>query len=273
MFMDINAIGDMALNLCRAFAGMVAGGHSDVVVHTSAKFQTNTFPLQECACNPNALKILENCSFIREVCHECEPSKPETMVYSQKYKSKIEEPKFGCDFINIRKYLSLYNFVPDDHDIKGKVAIFQPISLRHKPAEKIKHYIPVWNKCLETLISQDYTIVMVGAKDDPYQITFDPKYEDHIFIKCGKWSLIESLAYLCYRSDLVVSCDSWAAMWGIASRLPTLAAWGYRMQNEIDLWVLDFLGNKDCYKYGWSSEKEKCDQYLAKYIANLQDAK
>jgi hypothetical protein len=271
MFMETGAIGDMAIGLCRAFAGMIAEKHSDVIVHVSQKFRTRNFPLLEYEANPNAIKILENCSFVKEICFDCDYNKKNGMAYSKKHSCKIEEPKFGCDFIDIRKYLALYNFIPDDFDLKGKIALFQPISLKSKPSANINEYIPVWNECLEALLSKGYKIVMVGAKNDPYHVTFDPKYEEKIINKCGKWSMLQSVAYLLYRCDLVVSCDSWAAMWGIACRLPTLAAWGYRMREETDFWLLDFLGNKDCYKYGWSNEKEKCDEHLAKYIASLQD--
>lgn len=272
MYSETGAIGDTAIALCRAFAAMVALKHSDTVIHSCKTFKFNQdSEIRECPTNPNVIKILENCSFIKEIVLDCDYGNPDSFQHSTKYGCKIEQPNYGCDFIDIRKFISLYNHIPDDYELQGKVALFQPISLRSKPKNFIEDYIAKWDKTIESLIEANFKIVMVGAIDDPYQITFNAKYEEKIINKCGKWNILESLAYLMHRADLVVSCDSWAAMWGIACRLPTLVAWGYRMQQEIDLWLLDFIGNKDCYKYDWASKKETCDKFLANYIHKIKD--
>jgi len=272
MFAETGAIGDTAIALCRAFAAMVAMKHVDAVIHTAKTFKFGKDPeIRECPFNPNVITILENCSFVKEIVFDCDYKKPNSLQYSEKYNCKIEQPTYGCDFVDIRRFVSLYSFVPDDYGLEGKIAVFQPISLRSKPKKQIDSYIAIWNESIKALIDVGYKIVMIGGKDDPYQVTFNAKYEDYIINKCGKWTILQSLAYLLYRADIVLSCDSWAAWWGIASRLPTLVAWGHRMQNKTDLWLLDFLGNKDCYKYGWASNKENCDKFLAEYIGKMKD--
>ena len=104
---------------------------------------------------------------------------------------------------------------------------------------------------------------MVGGLQDQIELTMQQKTIDKTINKIGKWSILESLAFTIYKADIVLACDSWSAIWGPAAKVKTFTSWGYRMENDIDFWVTGFLGNRNFYEYGWSSQKDYCDAYLA----------
>jgi hypothetical protein len=257
IFAESGAIGDQALNLCRINAALVKGGYQKAIIHTSSILHANGIDIP---INPDVLKIWERTKFIKEVIIDNNCGSP-------KEDFKIQEPMDFLEINDIREWVDLKDFIPD---FTGeKIALFQPISLKLKPKDHINDYIPVWNLCLKTLIRKGYEIFMVGSENDPIDLCVDKEFLPYINNKCGKWSVLESIAFTIYCSDFVLSCDSWAGLWGIASQKKTAIAWGHRMENNIDFWVSNFLGNKNYYKYGWSSQKDYCDAFLAEYIESL----
>jgi len=267
IYCETGAIGDIAISICRSHIAMEAWGHTKTIIHTSPIFRYGN-PPQDKPYNSDCITILQHCNFIKDIVFECEHDKPETIQISKKYKCQITQPIIYREKQNILDWINLKNFLPKE-EFKGKVAIFHPVSLANKPSKHLDDYIPEWDRCIKTLIQNGFTIVMVGGENDPIHLTMKKTTIEKINNKIGLWSQLESLAFLLYRADVVVSCDSWGAIWGPAARIPSAIAWGYRMENNIDWWVTGFIGNKDCYKYSWSSQKDYCDVDLANYLGRL----
>ena len=263
IFCETGAFGDTVLNLCRANIAMHKLGHEDVIVHSSKTFKYNDN--REAPTNPDILEIYKKTNFVKEVVFDVDYENRSSLEFSKKYNTPILQPMFFKDKHDVRDWVDLKEFLPKD--IEGeKLALFQPISLKMKPQSHLDDYTPVWSRCLKTLLRKKYKIVMVGGKDDPIDLCVPKDLMKDIDNKIGKWSILEAIAFTLYKADIAVACDSWAALWSVASRKKTAIAWGYRMENNIDFWVTGFLGNQDCYKYGWSSQKDYTDALLANYL-------
>jgi len=268
IFCETGAIGDTVLNLCRSYAGMKAFGHDKTVVHTSKTFRFSDPPM-EIPNSPDVLEIYRNCHFVKDIVEEVDYANPETMRFSQKYKVPILQPMYCSTDHDVRDWIDLKKYLPETNDNHEKIAVFQPVSLKHKPKKYLNWYISVWDRCINLLHEKNYHIYMIGAPDDPYELTLKKENLNKVISKIGQWSILQALAFLLYKSDLVVSCDSWAGVWGAAAKIPSVNAWGYRYEMDIDLWVMRFLGNADYYKYYWSSQKDYCDATLAAHLSNI----
>jgi hypothetical protein len=264
IYAETGAIGDTALNLCRINVALSNSNCEKAVVHTSPILKANGLQIKT---NPIVHEILKRTSFIREVVTDVDHNDRESFTKSKIYGVPIHQPFEFREKNNILDWVDLKEFIPEKSEVK--TALFQPISLKTKPKKHLDDYIPVWDRCLKTLIKKGYRIVMVGAEDDPIDLCVNKKHMSHIVNQCGSWSMLESIAFTLYEADVVLSCDSWAGLWGAAARKPTAIAWGYRMENNIDYWVTNFLGNRDIYEYGWSSQKDYCDAHLAHYLSAL----
>ena len=265
IYAESGAIGDTALNLCREHNALVKWGFDKAIIHTTPILKAGHMDIPS---NPIVNEIWRRTNFIKEVVMDVDPDDSETYTFSRKYNAQIHHPMEFTEYSDIKDWVDLRDLTPEVHADK-KIALFQPISLRMKPKDHLDDYIPIWTRCLKTLIRKNYHIVMVGAADDPIDLCVEKQFLSSIDNKCGKWSILEAVAFTMYRADIVISCDSWAGIWGAASRKPTAIAWGYRMEHDIDFWVMSFMGNQDCYKYGWSSQKEYCDALLAAYLGTL----
>lgn len=264
IYFETGAIGDTALNLCRAHIGMKNRNLQSCVVHTSPIFKFGD-PKIVVPSNPDVIEIIKNTNFIQEIVYDIDYDKAESFKISKKYNCPIYQPNEFRNYHNIKEWVNLEKYLLPI-EIKKKLAIFQPISLKYKPIQHLEDYIPVWKRCLEALLAKDYHIVMVGGPEDQIELCVPNEIRQYLDNKIQVWSPLNSLAFLLYQADFILSCDSWAAIWGAAARKHTAIAWGYRMENNIDFWVTGFLGNQDCYKYGWSSQKEFCDIYLSDFI-------
>jgi hypothetical protein len=265
IFAESSAIGDTALNLCRSYAAMTNLKYDKVVIHTSPYIMANGLKIQS---NPIVHEIWKKTNFVQEIVMDVDNQNEKSFFYSEKYKKPILQPFEYREYNDVKEWVDLKEYKPY-FEKKKTTVLFQPISLRNKPKKFLEDYIPVWDRCLKTLLDKNYEIVMVGGEDDPIELSFNKKFIPKITNKIGVWSILESIAFTIYEADIVLSCDSWAGLWGVAARKPSAIAWGYRMEQNIDFWVTDFLGNKDCYKYGWSSQKEYCDALLANYLNQI----
>ena len=149
-----------------------------------------------------------------------------------------------------------------------KKCVFQPVSIQMKSKKLLGEYLCPWNHCIDALLNNGYSIYMIGSKEDEQYLPdlIDKKYMPKINNLINKISLTDALEMVLYQADFVLSCDSWAGVWGIANRVPTACAWGPRMEAGQDDYVLDYLGNRDVYSFDWSSKKEVTDRALAKWI-------
>jgi hypothetical protein len=266
IFAESSAIGDTALNLCRYHVAMINRGYEKIIIHTTPYIHANGLKITS---NPIVYKIWEKTNFVQEVVMDVEHGDKESFIFSKKYNQPILHSFEYRDYNDIKQLVDLKEYTPEIN-IQKRTVLFQPVSLKTKPKEFLDEYIPVWDRCLKTLLDKEYEIIMVGAEDDPVELCFNKKFLSKINNKIGEWSILESLAFNIYKADIVVSCDSWAGLWGVAARKPTAIAWGHRMEQNIDFWATEFLGNKDCYKYGWSSQKEYCDALLASYLDKIK---
>lgn len=265
MFCETGAIGDTGLNLCRGHIALTRFGLDKLVVHTSPTFRFGD-PRVEVPMNPSVMEIWRRTNFVREIVTDINYDDELSFKVSRKYRVPILQPMEFRDHHDIRDWIDLTDYIPEMPD--GKYALFQPISLKMKPPNHLDDYIPVWDRCLKTLLRNDYKIIMVGGPDDPIDLCVKKEFLQDIDNKIGQWNILTALAFTLYKANVVVACDSWAAIWGAAARKKTAIAWGYRMENNIDFWVTGFLGNRDCYKYGWSSQKDYCDALLASYLSS-----
>lgn len=263
IYFETGAIGDTGLNLCRANIAMQASNLDGVIVHTSPIFKCHGKIKQSC---PNVLKILESCNFIKGIEFDIDYNNRESFYLSKKYNCQIHQPMIFRDNNDIKSWVDLKKYIPETK--KEKTAVFHPISLSLKPEAFIDWYVPIWDRCINILHEKGYEIFMIGGIDDPISQTMQKSTIQKTINKIGCWSILESLAFTIYESDIVVACDSWAAIWAPAAKIKTFTAWGYRMENNIDFWVTNFLGNREYYDFGWSSQKEYCDAYLAGQISN-----
>lgn len=267
IFCESGAFGDAALNLCRANIAMTNGNYDKTIIHTTKFLKTATG--LEIPSNPDVCEIWKRTNFVKEIVFDMDYDDPSSFDVSKKYGKLIQSPMEFRDDNDIKQWVDLTEFTPD-YKKETKTVLFQPISLKTKPKDHLDDYIPVWNRCLKTVIQKGYKIVMVGAADDPIDLCVNKEFLPYIDNMCGKWSILEAIAFTLYKADLIISCDSWAGIWGAAAKKPSAIAWGYRMENNIDFWVTGFLGNRDYYKFGWSSQKEYCDALLAAYLGGIK---
>jgi hypothetical protein len=264
IYFETGAIGDTGLNLCRANIAMEAMNCTKTIVHTSPVFRCHNKEKKTC---PFVAEIINSCNFIKSIEYDIDYNNQESFHFSKKHNSPIYQPMFFRSNNDIKNWVDLKKYIPET-PISEKVAVIQPISLDMKPPEFVDCYIPVWDRCVNLLHEKGYSIYMVGGKNDKFDITMKQKTIDKTINKVGEWSILQSLAFTIYKSELVLACDSWSAIWGPAAKVKTFTAWGYRMENNIDFWVTGFLGNKEFYEYGWSSQKEYCDAYLAGQLSD-----
>ena len=264
IYFETGCVGDTGLNLCRAHAAMIAKGHSGVVVHTSPVFRFGN-PPRSCQSSDVVLEILRRCPFIRHVEFDVDYSDPASFRFSSRHGCEILQPMVFRANNDIKDYVDLRDLCPEWPSGKP-VALLHPVSLRYKPEDRLDDYVPVWDRCVGVLAEKGYRVFLVGSEDDPAGLTMSKSTMSLCESMVGRWSLLESLAFAMYKADFVVACDSWASIWGPAARVQTVCAWGYRMEADIDFWVTNFLGNRDFYKHGWSSQKEYCDALLASQL-------
>lgn len=268
IFCETGAFGDTALNLCRCWGAMQACGHTETVVHTTPYFLYGSPPVAT-PLLPEALEIFKRCHWVKEVVMDCDYQDRSSFAISKRYGCPIEQPLLYSGYHNVTDWLDLTDLVPE-MDESRPLAVFQPISVSKKQnlvtTEELNSYIPVWDRCLKALLDRGYRVVMVGAPDDPIDLCVKPELLEQLDNKIGKWSLLQALAFALYKAEVSLSCDSWLGVWTIAARKPTAICWGHRYENDIDAWVIKFLGNTDCYRSGWGSQKEWCDAVLAAYL-------
>ena len=264
IYFETGAIGDTGLNLCRANIAMQAMQLDSVIVHTSEIFKSHGRIKNSCK---NVHKILESCNFIDKIEFDVDYNDNKSFYYSKKYECPITQPMIYREENQIKSWVDLQQYIPERK--KTKTAILQPVSTEMKPQQFVDWYIPVWDRCVNLLHEKGYEIIMIGGENDPIEKTMQKSTINKTIDKIGKWSMLESLAFTIYEADIILACDSWTAIWGPAAKINTFTAWGYRMENNIDFWVTGFLGNQKYYQYGWSSQKEYCDAYLAGCISDF----
>lgn len=215
----------------------------------------------------SALKILNACSLVNAVIIDDRPREFIEQDYDKLIVPVIEKELIPKTY-NFKDYIDLKDYIPIN--LIGKVAIFQPISLSKKPEKYRELYVMHWDKSIEALLDNGYSIYMTGGGSDRNDLErtgcINKSRLKYINDFVDKWNILETLALIIHRADFVIGCDSWAGVFGVSCRVPTCQALGYRMENGIDTFLLDYLGNKDVYCMRYSSKAAQADADFAGWI-------
>tara|TARA_R110000824_G_scaffold395424_1_gene596048 strand:- start:7336 stop:8196 length:861 start_codon:yes stop_codon:yes gene_type:complete len=150
-----------------------------------------------------------------------------------------------------------------------KVAVFQPISLKNKPPLLKNDFICEWELSVNQLIAKGCTIYVIGGAEDTENYnTLYPQFSDRkqIINLMGKISMFEAINLVMNKADFVLSCCSWSAWYGIASRTKTAFAAGPLLEDGTDGKYLNLIKNKDIFYMDYSSKKRQADTNISQWI-------
>ena len=82
----------------------------------------------------------------------------------------------------------------------------------------------------------------------------------------GKISMFEAINLVMNKADFVLSCCSWSAWYGIASRTKTAFAAGPLLEDGTDGKYLNLIKNKDIFYMDYSSKKRQADTNISQWI-------
>lgn len=259
-FADNGPIGDQAFNICQIHDICEYYGIPGLDLYTYRKFLHNVHGyIYVKESNPDVFYLWSQCKYINSINFIDYTNKDCGKQMIENYDLFIDCPddEIISDTHKISDYLSLIPMAESQY-IGRKVAIFQPVSVLHRPGEMFKDYLVKWNSSLKALIDKNYSIYMIGSERDfeivqEYQLV-PKKLFPYIENLCGKIKMIDAIRLLLYRADFVLGCDSWAVAYGIANRIPTAVSWGPKIEAGGREGKLPFyLGNKDIYLNRWAS--------------------
>ena len=204
--------------------------------------------------------IFHSMFWVKEMAHMISSS---PLVESRTY--NIAE---DIDFSSLPRFDAGLHFVG-----RADLAVFQPLSTIHTGPKRFSGPI-AWDESVKALLDKGYEIVTVGsAQDEQDAKERYPNLFEKYPIKnlMGKTSMFESIDLLMNHSSFVLSCDSWATWYGIASRKKTAAAvnkdW-LAVQTPYEHLSINYhqaFGNEDIYKTCFAGS-DNCDTTLANWI-------
>ena len=155
-----------------------------------------------------------------------------------------------------------------------KIAVFQPVSLLNKPEQFKQDFVCKLSETIKTVAEKGYTIIAIGSASDRehYEALYhDLPYKHKIVELFDSINMFQAIDLVMNHADLVVSCCSWSAWYGIASRTKTAMALGPLMEKgKEDSKYVDLMKNKDVFFMDYSSKKEETDLSISNWI--LQNA-
>ena len=268
--------GDQMFNL---MAAKQLSKGKDVVIHTD-KIAWCGHTLEWFPMDQNIFKFWSTISFVKGIIFDISQKKPiDKGRQESKFHvgmtlasgSKISGDTFTYDISKDINFSSLPRFRHPYRVDNHKIAAFQPISILHRAKNDVQsEYINPWDKSVEALLEQGYEVVAIGSEKDEKDME---KYHPNLLKKypitnlLGKTNIFESIDLIMNHASFVLSCDSWSAWYGIASRKKTAVSAGktYRNNSEETVYI-EALGNKDVYKLDYSNNDEQCDLNLAEWI-------
>lgn len=267
--------GDQIFNL---MAAKQLSEGKDVIIHTD-KIAWSGATMQWHNIDHNILRLWSSISFVKGIVFDitqldpiqngCEKSRfyvEQTLakywVLKPDFRHNIKE-NINFDLLERVNYFK-------DIDPLPKVAVFQPISILHKSKNDIlSEYTSPWDKCISALLDLHYEIIVIGSEEDVKNVN---EYYPELLTKypmvnlMGKINMFQAIDLVVNYSDFVLSCDSWAGWYGIASRKKTAVAAGKNFRNNEENTYVTALGNDDIYQLDYAFHKEKCDLNLAEWI-------
>jgi hypothetical protein len=272
VFLSNGAFGDQSWAFCQIDDLCKYFNEPSVTVHTSRSFYY-THGDQEKYITPPSADVLQLWSMNKQI-----KSIVFDIVDKNSLQSAVKKHEWFTNLLT--KGFKPYEY----HDLKENLiftskytkisdkplAVFQPVSLAKKPKDKLDSYIQPWNETLNAVINKGFDIAVIGTESEKidFSKTFYPKFDKYLIDLVGKTTLNQALEIIVNQSSLVLSCDSWSGVFGISCRKPTCMSFGYRLQNNIDSFLMDYLGNKDVYIQQNASDKEMADYNFAEWIKN-----
>lgn len=271
-FFDNGAIGDQCFSLCKAYSACRKFGVKSIDVHTDRVFFYHHGPEDRHIVTPNsnvfsiwAASSLVNSihfSFSRHTWqedHKRLSGEYEFFFIDLPHQYSVQDINMK-DWLDMRMYRTL--------DLEGeKIAIFQPTSLKLKPKATRQQYIMIWDQSLKALMDLGYEIYMIGSNEDRQVAhqTIHPDRLGKIHDLMGKVSILSAIEMVMYQSDFVLSCDSWAGLYGVANKVKTCLALGPKTWDG-DIEYFHFLGNRSYWCAAASAKPKEADQIFAHYI-------
>lgn len=260
--------GDQMFHL---MAAKLSCDNKDIIIHTGKSAwcsHTETWHLMD----SNVFTFWRTLNCVKGIIFDIEATEPiELRCEESNYKVKqgipVPKEKAAAFTYDIRQDINFSLFPSrSSFSSNSKIAVFQPVSLSHRKSDNLKsEYIHPWDRSIEALLDKGYEIVAIGNNETDKELKqFYPdllnKYPITNLI--GSTTIFESIDLVMNRADFVLSCDSWAAWYGIASRKKTAASLG---DHGCEAYVRA-LGNQDIYKISYSKNGEICDLNLAEWI-------
>jgi len=265
--------GDQILNLFAANYHMLNMNKDGLVIHTSKDLwdaHHKDFKTSE----KDILKFWSTFTFIKGIFFDVDQrSLPQDAQKSQYELFPFLDFPYNDDFKNdLSQFIDFSLFPPSSLCIEaGKTAVFQPISLIHKPPHMLDNFICEWSQSVKELIEKNYKIYLIGSLKDLknckelYPFLFN---NPNIIDLMGKISMFEAIELVMKKAHFVLSCDSWSGWYGIASRVKTAYCAGPLIEEGTDKKYLDLIKNKDVFYMDYSSKKHESDSNIAQWIRN-----
>ena len=256
---------------------MVNTGKEGIIIHT-AKDLFDTHHKRYVSTDKNILKFWSTFNFVKGIIFDVDQRTLPTDAQNSNYNlfphlNLPYDDNFQYDLSNEINFSLFPKRFTYDIDQKSKIAVFQPVSLKNKPVELKKDFIATWDKSVSSLLEKKYKIYAVGSSEDldlVHEIYGHKSflYLDNVINLMGCLDIFESIELVMKKADFVLSCDSWAGWYGIASRKKTAYAAGPLIENGTDSHYLNCIKNKDVFFMDYSSKKEETDKNMAKWIQN-----
>ena len=265
--------GDQILNFYAIKYCLEKYEKSKVIIHAS-KRAYNPHLKEFIPMDQGILKFWSTFNFVEGILFDCDQ---ETL-----YEDAEESNYKWFPFLNEK--------VPDDYNIDlskeinfslfpkrfkkfedSKIAVFQPISLKNKPDNLKRDFLCSWDQSFQELIKKKYSIYLIGSVEDLNQCEiFYPELlkSNNIINLMGKINMFEAIDLVMNHASFVLSCCSWSAWYGIASRTPTAFAAGPILESGHDNKYVKLIKNKDIFYMDYSSKKEEADSNIQEWIIN-----
>ncbi len=151
-----------------------------------------------------------------------------------------------------------------------KIAVFQPISLKNKPTELVNHFLCYWDYSIRALKDKGYAIYMIGSREDYFNARelYPELIDDKDIVNLmDKISMFDAINLVMNYASFVLSCCSWSAWYGIASRKKTAFCAGPLIEDGEEDKYVNLMGNKDVFFMDFSSKKQYADSAIANWIS------
>ena len=263
--------GDQILNFYAIKYCLEKYKKSKVIIHTG-KTALNPHLEMPFPCDQGILKLWSSFSFVEGILFDCRQSH----LHKDARKSNYEWFPFLNEGIpddynidlskDINFSLFPKRFEPMGH---SKIAVFQPISLKNKPQNLKNDFICSWDQSVKQLINKNYFIYVIGSSEDANQCDIfypDLLKDNNIINLMGKLDMLEAIDLVMNHASFVLSCCSWSAWYGIASRTLTAFAAGPMLEKGHDDKYIRLIKNKDIFYMDYSSKKEEADSNIQEWI-------